>query len=679
MSEIKLRNRVTGETGVALEGPTLYGLFQLEGESDLLLNGESVFSGFRLVPDTCYRWTVNGNEGIFLPHQLPADITAVGVTEIGRRHAQLLEEDGTWTDWVCVSPLIPDIDRRIRIEPLEEELQRCLPHLEEVFRRPRTRLNLEVERTWVSRARRVPPDATEYLASHTEDWEYRTLRSVRPRRVLASYAEEDFDLYENRVAARLVDQMVAYLSRRIELLEKLRRLYQQVIDFSLQVRGTHWLERRLYGLWSDSIDANEGLNRTTRLRDELDQLRRRLQALQDTPVYRSLPTRTELGTSLRMTNILVNDQHYRFVARLWLERIRQSVERPRAAREVLDAHQTLCRSFEAFCVLLICRALRELGIDAEFDELPRPGSMIRAVGAAKGLEPFSAVRIHWQHDGVVILELESSRKAHFLEPLRIVTLPSTLAAPRSATSGPDLDVLDAQLKHLVGAKLSREPEPRPTWGKPAPIKVETRPVPPVILYLGTPDERVRLPLELARRLNHLGSEPLEHEREEPRLLPVSPLALESLERVTRLVRWWLERQRFLAWPPSEQEPMEAWRYCPQCSRQAPESALQARDANTFVCLCVGCKTAWGTRLCKFCREKYPFIETVARSGATTRDVDWIDRTFGRDVLASPCWRNEAAEDFVCPSCGRCPGWTPGIRCGRCELKGHNVRIPQTAP
>ena len=131
-------------------------------------------------------------------------------------------------------------------------------HLAEVCRRPRTHLRVEIERTPVSRARRFPAQAANYLAAHTEDWERPTLRAVVPKRILAVVREDQFDIYENRVAVRLVDHLVTYLRRRILEVSRLLRVFEEAGDHgSSAAGGSHWRQRRIYQLWGDAIDASE--------------------------------------------------------------------------------------------------------------------------------------------------------------------------------------------------------------------------------------------------------------------------------------------------------------------------------------------------------------------------------------------------------------------------------------
>src|SRR5262249_55048479 len=157
-----------------------------------------------------------------------------------------------------LSPLVPGMSNRVEFQRFEQLLKENVGHLKEVCRRPRTHLRVEVERMAVSRARRFPAQAANYLAAHTEDWERPTLRSVVPKRILATVREDQFDIYENRVVVRLVDHLAVYLRRRIREVTRLLRVFEEAAgNHDAAAGGSHWRQRRIYKLWGETLDASE--------------------------------------------------------------------------------------------------------------------------------------------------------------------------------------------------------------------------------------------------------------------------------------------------------------------------------------------------------------------------------------------------------------------------------------
>ena len=70
----------------------------------------------------------------------------------------------------------------------------------------------------------MPAAAASYLAAHTEDWDRPLLRGILPKRILAEIRQDQIDIYENRVAARLLDNLGGYLNRRIQRLRRISEI-----------------------------------------------------------------------------------------------------------------------------------------------------------------------------------------------------------------------------------------------------------------------------------------------------------------------------------------------------------------------------------------------------------------------------------------------------------------------
>lgn len=199
--------------------------------------------------------------------------------------------------------------------------------------------------------------------SHPGDWEHRTLRSIQPSRVLARLIDDEWNLYENRVAVRLVDHLLAYVARRLEELSKVEgslRARKENVD---KCKTSFWRVGRIMELWADALDSKiEDDLRATRQNLELAQ--RDLQALLDAPLYQRVPRRASVALSLRPTNILVNDAHYRKVAALWrawvkLGHKRQETQEQRAARRQIEA-----QAWDRFVLHLVVRAFFRLSWNA---------------------------------------------------------------------------------------------------------------------------------------------------------------------------------------------------------------------------------------------------------------------------------------------------------------------------
>ena len=231
-------------------------------------------------------------------------------------------------------PLVPGVDERVRLHPLEKEALAKLPHLQHVCHHPRLHLRVEVERVPVARARRVPARAAAALVAHPGDWEHRTLRGIQPSRVLAVQVEDEWNLYENRVAVRLVDHLLLWTSRHLDELRRLQDIADAGQGFDDEARGSLFRSQRLYELWGRFFVDDALTSELTDTLKALERLQRALQALLDTPLYREIPRDTFVPVTLVSTNILANDPHYRKVAGLW-RAWAQHGHRPGPTREQL--------------------------------------------------------------------------------------------------------------------------------------------------------------------------------------------------------------------------------------------------------------------------------------------------------------------------------------------------------
>lgn len=515
---IRVRDRL-GAIGEARGGAALMGrLVVREGApGELFMNSLPAHDGMFLVPESAGRWHLLRGaervEGTFPRAQMLDPLDVASIRTVGRSLGELVEQAGTWLDVLDVSPLVPGMSNRAEFQPFEQLLKENVGHLAEVCRKPRTHLRVEVERMAVSRARRFPAQAANYLAAHTEDWERPTLRSVVPKRILATVREDQFDIYENRVAARLVDHLVVYLRRRVHEVTRLLRVFEEATgNHGAAAAGSHWRQGRIYKLWGETLDASEAKRKAERTLAQLKHLLFTISGMKDSVLYREVPRRATVGTTLTMTNILSDDAHYQRVAELWLEWARLGQERAVRPRAYFEEMQDLCRAFDSFALLLTLRALDQLGFE--------PTNLERSLSdcEAEVRHGSRVVRLSWATaDGAISLNGEG------VEPLRIVPLCSSLAA---------LD--DEQLRGVLADADAHAVNGATT----------------VILYPSPSDAAAfdHLAPELGGRLRSLAHEVSKGQRAVG-FLPVSPWDIGSVERMARQLRWVTTAPTFLAYPP----------------------------------------------------------------------------------------------------------------------------------
>ena len=530
-------DRITGGSVERLpSGRTHFGRWSFapgDGAGHGTLNGQPAGIGDALAPDAAGGWALRrpGDaipaRGRFFADALPGEQDVAALLQLGGMLREPEKAKGGWLEWHDTSPLAPGLDETVKPHPLEDRIENELEHLAAVCRNPRTHIRMETERVLVARARRIARDAPAWLASHTEDWEHRKITGIQPRRILAEIREEQWDLYENRVAVQLVDNLVIWLRRRVA---EVRRILEEVLErmeeFSGAPSGSRHRAERIYWLWGQAWDAGNRRGIAEQTLRRLERLLYRVLGLMDSPLYRRISRRAQTPRGLRMTNLFRSHDDYRGVARLWHEWSRAAPRIP-SPGELHEQRQELHRSFDAWCMLVIVRACSQLRIEPSEDEdlesEIRPGRAIRLD---------EDYRIEWESTGAIAF-VDNDRVL-----VRFVPLIHVLEHARTR------EAVTERVAPLVEAAAVA-----PHWT--------------IILHPAVPGGPPH------DTLAGIGNPPCPKATGAIDFMRVSPFSLDSVERVSRAIRWATLVPRMLAYPPALQSIPE-----PELNR---ESWLGKRD------------------------------------------------------------------------------------------------------
>lgn len=575
--------------------------------------------------------------------------------------------------------------------------------LETVCAAPRTHLKVESDLVPTARARRVARQAIARLASHREDWERPTVLGVRPRRVLCLVPDENADIYENRLAARLVDHIRLYLQVRLARLADIRRMLSQISDHaSGAASGHHWRRDRLYALWAGAIQDDAAADVAIHTQARLDALYIRVLGLLDSPLYHAVPHGAPVS-GLRYTNILSNDPHYRKVAMLWKRWTEHGAERPLSDQQVYVRQQSVCSAMSWFSWLVVARAAEQLHLqpEASFKSTTVDDIPIKLVG------PVADCTITPPRDAVVTIRCGNTA-------IRVVGMPAVL----DGETGGDIESLRRQLDDA--AMCAAEDHV-------------------LLLHLPASRGQASSPAEPHPSANWRTAcawEPGTMHGAKLSCLPISPWDIASVERVARYLRWHLHAPQLLAYPPKVRcsipgtpagmewllrgEQRDEWRVqrrprprekgladllstvrdalfkaaasaggkaAQHARRDAAERAEQCRaqidaafasidklcvcpvcweahgnlelldlPSAAFSVECPGCSSVWGVFRCR-CGTRFPVIQlqNIERlvNGCSFRGDGWIDALLGCDVLSVPCHQSRGKVSLICPSCKQC--------------------------
>lgn len=153
------------------------------------------------------------------------------------------------------------------------------------------------------------------------------------------------------------------------------------------------------------------------------------------------------------------------------------------------------------------------------------------------------------------------------------------------------------------------------------------------------------------------------------LFPVSPLDLNSLERLQRVIRFYTLGSDLM----EKRAPSR----CPVCDE--PHSAAGFGGVEGT---CGQCEAKWSVRICHRCGETIPKLEPMRMRPLSIQESSTFyairaiarEQVLGRDQLAAMCESEEVAAsgrvNVLCPHCGACPGDRQAKeRCLRCTAGG----------
>lgn len=654
-------------------------------------------------PVVCDTWLADGRRfGDVLPGLDRDDVLGRWPDELETdavlRLAEAVGDEPSWMEYASTPPVAQKLAERARPRELDLEIIRQLPHLQHVCLRPRLYLRVEEERVPVSRARRTPVRAVADLVSHPGDWEHRTLRSIQPSRVLARQIEDEWNLYENRVAVRLVDRLLVYLAKRLEELRKIKEVLDESRDYSEEMRRTSFRRaRRVSELWSSTLESKTEQELTETMR-QLELAQRDLLVLLDSPLYHRVPRRQTVALSLKPTNILVNDPHYRKVAKLWRAWVKFGHKRQETHQQRSERMQREAQAWDRFVLHLVVRAVASLGWDIEAGEddewrISREGWTPVSIKAGPNgiVELRAQVRLRLLPICAHLGGPDGRSLAHEVKTwdgldgeIAVVHVGGEAKVPnvdlatgwsfghRAVLFGCSPWGIDSEerMARLINGWLSRAAIP----AYPVGTTIVDLPNPPAgsgwLRYENTHLVALRSPDAAELRLAHSWAAKQAKEmdikaRQAKAARQAFPVAPRNAIKA------------FLTFVDRTDSAFGGIDICPVCGGQGiieprPGNKADGSDA-TWWAMCGDCASEWGLRPCTRCGSRYRALAVqtgldLERVAGETSPVDWPDKVLGRDVWAQPCGSG-ASGRFRCPDCGGCTD----SDCEWCRVRTHDTK------
>lgn len=226
-----------------------------------------------------------------------------------------------------VFPTVQSVEKQLTMYPFEEFLFEKVQHIEQICRQPHFLLQRTIEKVNVSRAKRLPNKSYQHLASHTEDWQQKSIVQFKPSRVLNEELDVNFNVYENQLTLALINRLLRYLDGRIRGLKNLKRALSKYDELKRLLSG-----RNVENAWYEKIHRNyfliggamtnyqeKFLETVSKTEENLSSIHRTLLKCKSSALFADVDSRVTASITLHDTNVLVNHKHYRYVRSLWIE------------------------------------------------------------------------------------------------------------------------------------------------------------------------------------------------------------------------------------------------------------------------------------------------------------------------------------------------------------------------
>lgn len=221
------------------------------------------------------------------------------------------------------SPLMPpELAEQAIFLDLENELAKVLAkgHLQAIAYRPRLDMHYQNDVVPLPRAKRLAKSALTHLSSHSDCWQRRTIKGILPKKILAEFSEDYYEIYENRLYKCLLDRLENHLTRRLNWLLYLKRNLENFLIFQNSEEIDFRLRNRICALWGENYqsgDINIQLDGSQVAIETIKKQLKIIMGLKQTGLYAKMPIYTYIPNQLRRTNILNHDEHYQHLPKLW--------------------------------------------------------------------------------------------------------------------------------------------------------------------------------------------------------------------------------------------------------------------------------------------------------------------------------------------------------------------------
>ena len=306
-------------------------------------------------------------------------------------------------------PFIQGVDKDIELSPFEEKLLKKLKDIRHMCIEPAYALDREIQKVNINKAKRISYRGYEYLASHTEDWNYKSIVSFKPNRILSEILDENTNIYENRLLVAFVKRSILYLETRINALKEIDDFFKEYLKCMEDMKNSSSnfdklnrsikLYKYAYNKTEDANNKSEVNDRRKQGKDSKSRLQQACDFLSKyttCPVFQEIKFNKNDKIAYHDTNILLNDKYYRSLRMLWKEFDKDNKEE--TTEEIIYREQEIIDSIRIYAMTLIVYTCKE-SLNYKISEIGKINEWI----ANNGYLPI--IHAFFDENKVIILEI----------------------------------------------------------------------------------------------------------------------------------------------------------------------------------------------------------------------------------------------------------------------------------
>lgn len=211
------------------------------------------------------------------------------------------------------------IETKVFDEEWIRTLESYFPSIDKITNVPKTGIRYDRDIVPVEKARKINSESVRHLASHTQFVKEVRDGDVIPKKILTSFAEQEYSIYENRFVKTLIDRLFIFVTNRYNIIK------ENVESFSknhANINSNFKIKNADVSVNIDVVVKKEVNNQNERnnlnLLRRVEKLNHMVMAFKNSELYRNLVNAPKVNPPIMQTNIIMKNPDFKNCYTLWL-------------------------------------------------------------------------------------------------------------------------------------------------------------------------------------------------------------------------------------------------------------------------------------------------------------------------------------------------------------------------